>query len=303
MRLLLLLLACWFTFPTAGLSQKVRIELHTGRDHFLVGESVQVFIRISNFAGRPLILGLDNEWLSFSVNGPDRKPLDRLTDLAIKGPFSIANGATATRSFELSSAFDFSQSGPYQLTATIQLKDWNEAFRTLTPKKIELLRGVKIVDQEIGVPSPPGSPPSAIPETRRYGLLGVRQGQLLTLYFRLTDASATKTLRVFPLGSLVNFGKPETQIDRHSFLHVLYHTSARGFAYCAINTSGDIIIRQQHEFVSNRPTLVLDRVGDVLITGGLRRFRPDDIPPSNMLTKPENEPAPPPPPTEKPAAP
>lgn len=301
MRALVLLLAGCLVFPTLGHSQKLKLELTSDREHYLAGETISLTLRVSNFSGRPLILGLDQEWLSFSITGPNRKSLDRLQELGVKGPFSIPSGGVVARTYELSSSFDFSQTGPYAVLASVQIKDWNEAFKTAAPKKVEILRGIKIVDQEVGLPVNTGAANSP-PESRRYSLLQVRQGQNLYLYFRLTDASGAKILQVFPLGPLVNFGKPEYQIDRHSFLHVLFQSNARTFTYCALKTSGDIFIRQTHELVTNRPNLTPDRDGDILITGGVRRFRPTDIPPSTMLTKPTDEspdkPAPPPAPAK-----
>lgn len=296
MRALLLLLACWLAVPASGFSQKIKIDLTNERDHFLAGEPIRLAVKISNFSGRPLVLGLDNEWLSFTIIGPNRKPLDRLQELPVQGPFEVPSGAVTSRLYELTSSFDFTEPGPYAVTASVQVKDWNEAFRTAYPKKIELVRGIKLVEQEVGIPAVPGAPASP-PESRRFALLQVRHNQQLYLYFRLADASGSKILRVFPLGPLVAFGRPEFQIDRNSYLHVLYQTSARTFTYCALNPNGDLFIRQSHEYVTNRPTFATDRVGDVLITGGRRRFVASDIPPSNMLTKPEDEavekPAPP----------
>ena len=288
MRALVLVLAGCLVLPTLGHSQKLKLELTSDREHYLAGETVSLTLRVSNFSGRPLVLGLDQEWLSFSITGPNRKTLDRLQELAVKGPFSVPSGSVVARTYELSSGFDFSQTGPYAVLASVQVKDWNEAFKTAAPKKIEILRGIKIVDQEVGLPINTGAPNSP-PESRRYSLLQVRQGQHLYLYFRLTDASGTKVLQVFPLGQLINFGKPEFQIDRHSFLHVLFHSNARTFTYCALKTSGDIFIRQTHELLTNRPTLTTDRDGDVLITGGVRRFRKDDLPLSNMLTNTDDQ--------------
>lgn len=305
MRALVLLLFGWLVFPTSGHSQKLKLELTSDREHYLGGETISLTLRVSNFSGRPLVLGLDQEWLSFSITGPNRKALDRLQEPVVKGPFSVPSGSVVARTYELSSSFDFSQTGPYAVLATVQVKDWNEAFKTAAPKKIEILRGIKLVDQEVGLPVNPGAANSP-PESRRYSLLQVRNGQHLQLYFRLTDASGAKILQVYPLGQLVNFGKPEFQIDRHSFLHVLFQSNARTFTYCALKTSGEIFIRQTHELVTNRPTLATDRDGDVLIAGGVRRFRSDDLPLSNLLTKPDDQfpekPAAPPAPA-KPTAP
>ena len=290
MRALVLLLAGWLAVPASGFGQKIKIELTNERDHFLAGEPIRLTVRISNFSGRPLVLGLDNEWLSFTIIGPNRKPLDRLQDLPVQGPFEVPSGAVTSRLYEITASFDFTEPGPYAVSASVQVKEWNEAFRTAYPKKVELVRGIKLVEQEVGLPAAPGATTSP-PESRRFALLQVRQNQQLFLYFRLADAPGTKILRVFPLGPLVSFGRPEFQIDRLSYLHVLYQTSARTFTYCALNPNGDLVIRQTHDYLNSRPTFATDRAGDVLITGGLRRFAPSDIPPSSLLNKPEDEPA------------
>ena len=130
---------------------------------------------------------------------------------------------------------------------------------------------------------------------RAQGLKQVR------LYARVTDLEENRVFRVVPLGQVVSFGKPETQVDKQSRLHVLFQNGPRSFLYAAFTPDGEWSARQCHDYTETRPTLGVNDNGQVLVNGGFRRYTAADIPPS--ATAGADEPAKPPPipPTDAPA--
>ena len=102
---------------------------------------------------------------------------------------------------------------------------------------------------------------------------------LKAIYARVTDLSESRVFRVFPIGPMISFSKPECQIDKSSNWHVLYQNGARSFNYSVINSDGLLLVRQTYEYTETRPVLRVDREGRIFIGGGARRLSPDDLPP------------------------
>jgi hypothetical protein len=113
-----------------------------------------------------------------------------------------------------------------------------------------------------------------VPEIRKYSLLQVTHDKELKLYFRLTDASGTRTLRVFPIDKLISFSSPEGQLDRFNNLHVLYQTGAHSFLYSVINPDGVLVGRETHDISATRPGLRPDKNGHISVVEahGVARF-------------------------------
>jgi hypothetical protein len=94
----------------------------------------------------------------------------------------------------------------------------------------------------------------------------------------LTDSDEHKAFRVFPIGPLVSFSRPEAQLDKAGLLHVLFQTGARSFLFCVINSSGEVIIRQTYDYAATRPVLRATEEGRIFVGGGVRRVTAADIP-------------------------
>jgi hypothetical protein len=107
------------------------------------------------------------------------------------------------------------------------------------------------------------------------------RGQI-RLYLRVTDQYG-KPVRVFAIGPMVSFGRPEPQIDRASNLHVMYQDGASSFSHIVFNSQGDLLSRQAYDYVDSRPRLRVDDDGNVSVAGGSRRIASNDYP----STKPE----------------
>src|SRR5437762_750331 len=77
------------------------------------------------------------------------------------------------------------------------------------------------------------------PELRRYALLQAAYLKQLTLYARVSDVNEVRVFKVYPIGPMVSFSKPEGQVDKTSNLHVLWQVGARSFQYVVVSPEGE----------------------------------------------------------------
>ena len=267
--LILTLMAAALSCATA----QVTVEVTLDQDQFLPAESIWTAVRITNRSGQSLRLGDSADWLAISVEARDSFIVAKNDDLPVVGGFTLDNSKVATKRLNLSPYFNLTKPGRYSIIATVRIKDWDKEF-TSKPKSFDIINGIKLWEQEFGVPQSAGSP-----EVRQYALQQAIYLKQLKLYLRLTDASDTKVFRVFALGPMVSLSHPEPQVDKASKLHVLFQTGARSFLYCVVNPEGDVIRRQTYDYLGSRPRLAMDSDGNVTVTGGVRRVNAADIPP------------------------
>lgn len=252
---------------------QLAVEVVVDQEQFLRDESVIVNVRVTNRSGQTLHLGVDNDWLSFSVESPDAGSVARVGEVPVKGEFLLESASVATRQVDLAPSFELTRPGRYSLIATVRIKEWGTETSS-RPCRFEVVRGTKLWEQEFGVPSDSGAP-----ETRRYVLQQAHYQKRLMLYLRLTDPNDSRVFRVAPLGTLVSFSQPEAQVDRHSELSVLFQTGARSFLFYVIRPNGDVAIRQTYDYAGSRPTLRQTEEGRIFVGGGARRPNAYDIPP------------------------
>jgi hypothetical protein len=251
---------------------QIAVEVVMEQEQFLREESVPVKVRITNRSGQALRLGTDNEWLSFAIESLDGAVVSKVAEVPVTGPFVLESAHVATRQVDLMPGFDLTQAGRYTVTATVRIKEWNEETAS-KPRSFEVVRGTKLWEQEFGLPTASGPP-----EVRKYVLQQASYRKQLKLYLRLTDASDSKVFRVFPVGPLVSFSRPEAQVDQSSFLHLLFQTGARSFLFQVLSPDGDVVLRQSYDYTATRPVLRANDEGRIYVAGGVRRPATGDIP-------------------------
>lgn len=276
MRILALLLV-FVLAPLAPVGAQVSVEVVLDQEHFLSGEQLTAAVRITNRSGRTLHLGGEDDWLTFALESRDgRGIVAKNSEPSVRGPFVLETTKVATRRVELLPHFDLAHAGRYTITASVQIKDWDQTLTT-KPKSFDIINGAKLWSQDFGVPAT--ETPSGSPLVRKYTLEQANYLRTqLRLYFRLTDATGERVLKVFSLGPMVSFGIPEQQIDQASNLHVLYQNGARSFSYTVINPEGEIIVRETHDYLATRPKLQLVQNGRLTVVGGARRRTSEDVP-------------------------
>ncbi len=287
-------LGLWLSLLAVAVSPaaaQVTVEVTQEQDQFLPGETMMTAVRITNRSGQSLQLGDDEDWLTFAVQGEASEVVAKKAEVPVLGEFTLESSKVATKRVDLAPYFAMTHSGRYTITATVRIKQWNRSI-TSEPRRLNIIEGAKLWEQEFGVPIPDGAP-GAPPEVRRYVLQQANYLKTqLRLYVRVTDAGGARTFRVLPIGPMVSFARPEPQVDKFSNLHLLYQEGAHSFSYTVINPQGEIIARRTYDYVDKRPRLEPDMSGKILVTGGVRRPAPTDVPPSKESSADKKEPTP-----------
>ncbi len=258
-------------------SAQVTVEITQEQRQFVSGEALKAAVRITNLSGQTLHLGADPDWLTFEIATRDGQVVPKLADAPVTGEFVLDSSKVAVKRVDLAPYFGLSQAGNYQVVATVHLPGWKRELAS-APKSFDVIQGVKLWEQEVGVPKAPGNS-TGEPEIRRYVLQQANyyRGQL-RLYVRVTD-NYGKAIRVTPIGPIVSFGRPERQVDKSSSLHLLFQEGASAFNYTVCNLAGEIIAHQTYDYVDSRPRLRVDDEGNISVYGGNRRVTATDVPP------------------------
>ncbi|MEO5803195.1 MAG: hypothetical protein ABIR24_06670 [Verrucomicrobiota bacterium] len=256
----------------------VTVELSLDQEQFLSNEDLRVAVRITNRSGQKLTFGNEADWVTFTVQARDNYVVSQLGDVPVVGEFSLESSTTGTKRVNLTPYFNFRQPGRYQITATVKVPQWNKEI-TSRPKTFDIINGTKLREFDFGLPLPAGAT-NAQPEMRKYILQQALYLKQMKLYLRLTDATGSVVLKVFPIAPMVSSSQPEVQIDRLSHLHVLHQVGAHSFNYSVINPDGEIITQQILDQVTTRPKLRVDADGKISASGGMQRKN------SNTLARP-----------------
>jgi len=277
MRILVLALGLLLS-PVLPLPAQLLVEITLAQNQFLPGEAMPATVRISNRSGRTLRLGAEEDWLTFSVQERAGPIVRKNGEVPVLGEFTLETAQVASKKVDLAPYFALTRPGSYHVIATVRIREW-DSLASSPPKKFDVIEGTKLWAQDFGVPSI--GDPNQPPEVRRYALLQANYLRSeLRLYFRLTDAAGTKAMKVFPLGKIVSFGRPEMQVDEQSRLHVLHQNGARTSRYTVINPDGEIVLRQLFEYGQTRPHLAGGPDGKLGVVGPdtFRRPDKDDLP-------------------------
>ena len=263
-----------FASALSSLAQ-LEVQVVLDQDKFLPAEQLAAGIRIVNRSGQTLNLGEDADWAQFNIERLDVGAIHQVSQPPLQGVFKLDSGQQATVKVDLAPCYDLRRQGRYAITATVKVKEWNQALTT-KPIPFEIVEGTKLWEQSFGVPSPVTGQP---PEIRKYALQEANYlKKQLRLYLRISAADG-QVIKMLNVGPMIGFGQPEPQIDPQSRLHLLYQHAAKTFAYLVVNPEGDIVQRQTYEYTDTRPRLVSERVtGKISVVGGVRVLADDDFP-------------------------
>lgn len=259
----------------------VTAELKLDQTEYLPNEDMQLKVRIINRSGQDLALGQTDDWVTFAVHG-NNALVTQLDAIPEAGAFTLHSDQTGARAFNLAPYFDIHQPGRYLIAATIKIPQWREVVNC-KPVAVAIVRGVRVpnvAEVTVGVPPIDGDT-NKPPEVRKYILQKATYTAESKLYLRITDAAGARTFRVVPLDRMISFSEPEAQIDRFSNIHVLNQNGARSFSYSVVNPLGQLLERETYDYTQHRPTLRSGPDGRILVSGGIRRFAENDIPPNN----------------------
>jgi hypothetical protein len=254
---------------------QVSVEVVMDQGQFLPGETVPVAVRVVNHSGQTLHFGKE-DWLSFNVEGMNGFVVVKVDDPPMVHDFDVPTGKVATQHIDLAPYFTLTQPGQFKVSATVTLKAWDQEL-TSQPKSFDVIRGVKLWEQDFGVPDSSGTN-GGPPEVRKYVLQKATYLQHLRLYLRLTDETGQRTFRVLGIGPMTSFSDPKTRLDAKNNLHLLYASGARIFSYTEVSPEGVLLKRQMYDYMEGAPRLAVDKTGAVSVNGGHRRVSADDVP-------------------------
>ncbi len=266
---------------TCALAQ-VKVEVTLPQEQFLLGEALPVAVRVANRTGQTLRLGAAEDWLTFAVESREGGVVQKIGEPPVVGEFDLKSSEVAIKRVDLAPYFTFNNPGRYAVTATVRVRAVNQEI-TSAPKSFSVIPGVTLWEQEAGLPRPPGAT-NTVPEIRRYILQQANylKGQL-HLYLRVMDAEG-KLSKVFPIGPLVSFSRPEPQVDQFSNLHVLWQTGPYSFSYTVFDPDGEALLRQTYDYIDTRPRLKVGENGGIFVSGGVRRITANDLPAPQSAT-------------------
>ncbi|MDA1273429.1 MAG: hypothetical protein O2960_05170 [Verrucomicrobia bacterium] len=274
---ILTLLSCTLAWSISAISQEVSVQLVFDQKYFLPNEALIVKVRVTNYSGQTLRLGNDPDWISFNIEGRNSRLVSSLGVVPLEGDYTLDSSNVGEKPVDLAPYFDLSQPDHYTITANIKIPQWNRSIKS-DSAVFDIVSGTKLWSQDFGVPLPPGAA-NGLPEVREYSLLQTLYRSHLMLYFRVTSVTDSKVLKVYPIGPMVSFSKPEPQLDKYSNIHILYQTGARRFTYSVVNPDGLLIARETHDYSDTRPVLQSNEEGRISVRGGVRRITTDDLPP------------------------
>ena len=272
--------------PLLGLRGQVTVELEFDKDFYIADESMTASVRITNFSGRSLVFGRDNEWLRFLVEQEDGFLAKQKGVAPVVGEFEIPNASRGTRRVNLAPYYKMVLPGRYQVTASVFSQELDEVLRS-SPVHVNIIRATALWQKEFGIAvEEEGGKPSY--EIRKYVLIRALNNNRLELYVRVASRDDSKVYGVFPVGNLVAFGSPEAQVDRQSRLHLLQQYGARSFRYLVVTPEGELKIRRRHDYAKSRPRLVRSAQHGIAVLGGIRVRTANDLPPLTDRLKDES---------------
>lgn len=251
---------------------QVEVQVAVPQELFLVGEPVEVALRIANFTGAKAVFGKEPGWLRFNVEAWDGGVVNRITDGPDPGEFSLESSTRGTVRIDVQPAFDLTRPGRYRISATVRVPGGGEF--TSPETTLEVVRGTKLWDKDFGVVEQG----TDMVQARKYLLSQVTHLREARLYVRVTDASEAGHLRTVPLGSTVSFNRAACSVDRQSRLHVLHQFDASSYRYHQVGPDGTLLARRTYVFEEKRPQLRMSESGEVAVVGGERKRLADDIP-------------------------
>lgn len=251
---------------------QVEVQVAVPQELFLVGEPVEVALRIANFTGAKAVFGKEPGWLRFNVEAWDGGVVNRLADGPDPGEFSLESSTRGTVRLDIQPAFDLSRPGRYRVSATVRAPAGGEF--TSQEATLEVVRGTKLWEKDFGVVEA-GADGA---QSRKYVLSQVTHLREARLYVRVTDASESGNLRTVPLGATVSFNRAACSVDRQSRLHVLHQFDASSYRYHQVGPDGTLIARRTYVFEEKRPQLRMSEAGEVAVVGAERKKMPDDVP-------------------------
>ncbi len=251
----------WAAF-TPTVPAQIQISMTTSRAEYVLHEPINVTLRLTNLAGRPIFLrdSPDAPWLGFEVQNIDTgRRLPARRDRPPADPLLLETGQTVERTLAISRFNNIDSRGIVQISAQIFVAEL-ERFFTSKPIFVTIGEGRKVWSQRVGIPG--GA------EFREYSLLSAHIGQKEYIYLRVRDPETGTVFVTRPIAPALSFGNPVAEVDAESRLHSLILVAPKTYQYQLFDSEGRQMDTIVYRATSTRPTLSRSPLGQVGVVGG-----------------------------------
>ncbi|MEO6053768.1 MAG: hypothetical protein ABIP97_07145 [Chthoniobacterales bacterium] len=256
-------------FVQPALAQ-LRVDVSFKRSLYLKNEPIVATVTIENQTGRELNLsdGDGKPWFGFAIESlsghlvPPRNP-----DYSLE-PVQIGPGQTLKRDWNITPLYAISEYGSYHVQANVYVPETHTYVSSLQ-RTINITEGRTLWQQTAGVPSDLEGAGS----TRAISLISMRLSRSNVLYLRIEDPVAGITFATHRLGTFVNFGAPNVQLDAHNDIHILQNSAPKVYLYTKVDLNGNILERKSYEEARTPPSLHKSGA-TVTVTGGVLQAKP-----------------------------
>ena len=239
---------------------QIQVDLTFKRLQYIAFEPVIATVRITNMAGRDILLrdANDQPWHGFEVTTTEGRILAPLKE-ASESPLKIAAGTSVTRKINLMPLFPISDRGVYHVRANVFFADLNKFF--YAPAKVfEVTTARPIWERTVGDPSAGG--------VRTYSLMKNRFPDHTSLYVRVEDKQNSLVYSTFSLGRVISFDEPQAELDCRNQLHVLRCSAPHVWSYSVIGLDGRLLKHTNYSEAPSSPHLRRAADGTVAVVGG-----------------------------------
>ena len=266
MKLRLILPALLALLCAATAHGQLTVALDIKRRIHLRYEPILATVRITNLAGRDLVLqDAEQPWFGFDITGasgdtlvPPRNPDYHLDPLEIK------IGETVKRTVDLTRLYGIAEFGTHRVKATIYAAPLNKLFAS-PARLVEITEGRTLWQQTVGVP-----------DTLKNGgrnhnvKLLEFQDDKRYLYVRVEDEEQAYVFCTHRIGHMIDGTVPQVQFDTTNNLYILHLTAPKTYLLSNIGVNGEWLGQHTYGAPKYRPNLRRLADGTVQIVGGRR---------------------------------
>ncbi len=254
-------------FVAGDAHAQLQVEFTPVKKVFVAHEAIVGVLRLTNNAGRDIVLGADSKgrsWLDFHVTDTRGHLMAMRADRVDQEPVVLRNNQPYEIQVVVNRNYDMAETGVYRVKPNVYFAPLDRYF-SVAPMNIQVTDGSPFFTQAFGVPVGRDGAGTY----REYSLITFATQREKELYFRLNDKSTGRALMTYSLGQLLTVQKPVYAIDSINRLHVLYMAAPQAYAHAVIDVDGALLTRDiYYEKDGNRPALV--RIGgDLGVQGGI----------------------------------
>ncbi|MGJ8725089.1 MAG: hypothetical protein ACSHYB_11075 [Roseibacillus sp.] len=238
---------------------QLNVDLQLSRQQFIPHEPIPLAVRITNRAGRELLLHGDGRrsWLNVMISDQRGNPVAPYKGLAFQAA-KIPVGRSVAKQLDLNTLFPLHSYGKYTVYTVITLPT-GETFQSAR-KTFDITKGRTIYEQRVGLGG----------NARDYRLISFAPGRTSYLYFQAELVQERRVVMTYPIGELLQHRPPESTVDKEGRLNVLYLGAPDRFVHVLIDSRGKVAKRTIYKRgPSGDPRLVAFANGEVKVAGGM----------------------------------